>query len=987
MSYPSVDDLALDAVPPSAHATVRHRAQDFLNACEQAGLAFARWPEALGTLWYYSDFLARSAIQRPALLLELLEQEALSQQQTPMQQRQRIEAALAGVGDEARLMQQLRRVRTQEMLRIAWRDLSQQAALEETLQDLSTLAEALLDAALCWIHAEAVKRHGQPRDHQGQPQQLLVIGMGKLGGQELNFSSDIDLIFTYPENGCTDGDKSIENQLFFTRVGQRLIKVIHDTTEDGFVYRVDMRLRPFGDAGPLVMSFEALEAYYQTHGREWERYALIKARVVAGDTAQAERLSALLRPFIYRRYLDYGAFAALREMKAMINREASRRGRVGDIKLGEGGIREIEFIGQAFQLIRGGRVPALQARSIITVIEQLGRLGQLPAYAVEQLLAAYRFLRRAENHLQMVADQQTHSLPTEPYAQEQLARSMGFADWPAFSLQLKQHQQRVQEHFAQVFAAPQSESEGESTQLTPPAHKDMHSIWEGSCSPQRAQAMLEERGFSEAKQTLEQLHAFRESATVRALSSTGRTRLDRLMPLLLGAVAEQGGAPDQVLHRLLRLLQGIARRSVYLALLMENPLALSQLVRLCAASSWIADHLARHPLLLDELLDPRSLYAPPDREGLKQAVTEELLQVPADDMEQLMDRLRLFRQVQVLKVAAADIMGVLPLMKVSDHLSWIAEVVLEQVLQLVNKQLLERHGAPRCQHDAGIQQPGFAIIGYGKLGGLEFGYGSDLDIVFLHNIEGESLMTEGVRPMNSSEFFGRVGQRLLHVLGAFTPAGRLYEVDTRLRPSGESGLLVSSLTAFADYQHHSAWTWEHQALVRARPVAGDAQVARQFLEIRAEILAKARDRQALATEVRTMREKMWAEHSRTAPGYFDLKRDPGGITDIEFIAQYYVLAYANEYPELLTWPDTIRILETLASTALITPDQAQFLIESYRRFRDRIHRQTLQEQPAIVAEHEPCLSLDQSDMPKDGAQATSFAHRRAEIQSLWQRIF
>jgi [glutamine synthetase] adenylyltransferase / [glutamine synthetase]-adenylyl-L-tyrosine phosphorylase len=955
---------SLDAIPEHARAEVSRLLDDFEAACRDLETVPDRWPDSLPRIWVASDFAARVCIRRPQLLAELVSGRVLDRPLQPGEMAGRVRAAMERATDEATLMAGLRLLRQREMLRIAWRDLAGAASLDETLGDLTDLAEHCIDQAADWIHRRLAGRHGEPRDGDGRPQRLVVLGMGKLGGRELNFSSDVDLIFAYPAAGSTDGESPLDNQQFFTRLGQRLIRALDENTADGFVFRVDMRLRPFGDPGPLVMDFDTLEDYYERHGREWERYALIKCRVVAGDREAGRRLMGTLRPFVFRRYLDYGAFAALRDMKAMINREAARRSRGDDIKLGEGGIREVEFIGQAFQMIRAGREPTLQLRGIRPVLRRLAEQGLMPAFATEQLIAAYEFLRRTENRLQMAQDQQTHRLPETDPGRARLAFAMGYGEWTEFLRDLSRHRRRVHEHFNQVFAAPQGADRGDGRPDDDQAL--LASIWAGDRGAEKAEAVLADRGFKDPAKALEWIEDLRGSPACRALTATGRERLDRLMPLLLGAAAGTDN-PDVVLTRLVTLVRAIARRSVYLSLLMESPMALSQLVKLCAASPWIADLLTRHPLLLDELLDPRSLYAPPDRAGLVRELDEELAQVPGEDMEQIMDRLRQFRQVQVLKVAAADIMGVLPIMKVSDHLTWIAEVVLEHVLSMVLEQLHARHGRPRCLLNGEPYEPGFAIIGYGKLAGLEMGYGSDLDIVFIHDSAGERQMTDGDRALDNSEFFARVGQRVVHVLGVYTGAGRLYEVDTRLRPSGTSGLLVSSLRAFEQYQETRAWTWEHQALVRARPVAGDARIAEAFLELRRRILGICRDRKRLRREVREMREKMWSEHASRAADRFDLKRDPGGIADIEFMVQYWVLAHACDHPPLLDYPDNIRILERLVATGVLADPDARFLTDTYRAFRDRIHRLTLQESPAVV-------------------DAAEFAEEREGVRAMWRRV-
>ncbi|MGD8497836.1 MAG: bifunctional [glutamate--ammonia ligase]-adenylyl-L-tyrosine phosphorylase/[glutamate--ammonia-ligase] adenylyltransferase, partial [Chromatiales bacterium] len=585
-------------------------------------------------VWSWSPFVAKACARYPGQLVELLRDGDLSRAYGDGELRGRVERALADVQDEDGLLRHLRLLRNREMLRIAWRDLAGMAELSETLGDITDLAEHCVDVALSWLSRHLIARYGTPRSRDGAEQGLLVLGMGKLGGRELNFSSDIDLVFAYPDDGVTDGERALDNQQFFTKLGQRLIKALGQITSDGFVFRVDMRLRPFGDSGPLVMSFDALEHYYETHGREWERYALIKARVIAGDREAGDALCERLRPFVYRRYLDYGVFASLRDMKALINRESERKGLVDNIKLGPGGIREVEFIGQVFQLIRGGRDPALQVRGIRLVLARLAERDLLPDYAEQQLQQAYVFLRRVENRLQMADDQQTHALPGNELGRLRLADAMGYSDWAAFRDDLDGHMRHVHEQFGQVFGAPQVD-EGHAE----PRRQDLVNLWYGTLSRETAQALLQEAGYAEPGPALEALDAFREGRVVEALSHSGRERLDHLMPLLIGAV---GGCerPHVTLARVLDLLSMIARRTVYLSLLTESPMALSQLVRLCAASPWIASHLAKHPLLLDGLLDPRTLYTPLDRAALREALAAELEQVDPDDLEQVMDRLR-----------------------------------------------------------------------------------------------------------------------------------------------------------------------------------------------------------------------------------------------------------------------------------------------------------------------------------------------------------
>jgi glutamate-ammonia-ligase adenylyltransferase len=913
-------------------------------------------------VWAASRFVAFAARHDPGQFRALLASGDLDRVYGPGEMAARVGGAVQGCDSEPGLMRALRRLRGREMLRIAWRDLSGSAGLDETLRDLTELAEHCVDRALDWAYDQACRRHGVPRNAAGEAQRMVVLGMGKLGGGELNFSSDIDLMFAYPDKGATDGRRGLENSQFFIRLGQRLIRLLNEPTQDGIVFRVDMRLRPFGEAGPLVASFDAMEDYYQEHGRDWERYALIKARAIAGDLPAGESLIQRLRPFIYRRYLDFGAIEALRKMKTMINDEIRRRALGDNIKLGAGGIREVEFIGQAFQLIRGGRDTDLQQRSIQRVLRVLGGKGLLPQHAVEKLLAAYRFLRRSENRLQMRDDRQTHVLPTEVAERERLAFAMGYPDWAGYLRQLEVHRLDVRSEFDRVFASPQLETPGAEGEEGPSGV--LNTLWRGGLDPAQARGALEQAGFREPGEAHAALERFRAGRAYRLNTPLGRARLDRLMPLLISA-AGQSTDPDAVLPRLLALLEAIAQRSVYMALLVENPLALSQLVRLTAASAWIAEYLTHHPILLDELLDPRALYAPLDKAGLARELKEQLGHVPEHDLEGQMERLREFKQANVLRMAAADVTGVLPLMQVSDQLTWIAEVVLAQVSELCETQLARRYGRPRCSVDGQAYPPGFAIIGYGKLGGIELGYGSDLDIVFLHDSMGEAQHTDGARAVDNGVFFARLGQRIIHMLTAYTPAGILYEVDARLRPSGKSGLLVSPLQAFESYQRTEAWTWEHQALVRARMVVGGPRMGEAFARIRREILTQARDLGALRKAVREMRARMWEELGSASESRFDIKHDPGGITDIEFMVQYSVLAHAHAHPALCEYTDNIRILDGLAQCALIPAHDAQALKDIYRLYRDRVHALSLQGAPSMVS-------------------AAEFREQRDRVRRLWR---
>ncbi|MDQ3774213.1 MAG: bifunctional [glutamate--ammonia ligase]-adenylyl-L-tyrosine phosphorylase/[glutamate--ammonia-ligase] adenylyltransferase [Pseudomonadota bacterium] len=890
--------------------------------------------QALRQVCACSPFVACHFARDPSRLAELLASGELGRRLTAAEYRARAEAASAGAEDEAALMSRLRRLRHRELVRIAWRDIRGDAGLADTMAELSDFADAVLAATLGWLHRAQVAALGSPCDGTGALQTLIVLAMGKLGAQELNFSSDIDLILCYPAEGETRGGPgTLSNQAFFERQGQRLIRALSEVTADGFVFRVDMRLRPFGDAGPLVMSFDALERYYEAHGRDWERYALIKARPAAGDAAAGQRLVARLLPFVYRRYLDFGAIGALREMKRLIDEEVKRKGLASNIKQGPGGIREIEFIGQTFQLIHGGRRPILRARPILEVLEHLARLGHLPAAAVADLSGAYAFLRTTEHRLQEIDDRQTQALPERDVPRARIAYGMGYPDWAAFLAALDAHRERVQHHFNRLVLRPEAPD---------------GAPWQPRQGTAERVSRLAALGFTDPDPALRALDTLYASAAVRRLTPVERERLDRVLPALLAATARLR-EPATTLGRVLAIVEAIAKRSVYLILLEEHPAALRQLVELCAASPWIASYLARQPVLLDELIDPRTLYAPPTARELTAALAAQLSHVSPGDLEQEMDALRHFKHAQFLRVAAADVAGILPVPAVSDHLSAIAETVLKSALALAQRDLELRHGPETA---AGA----FAVVAYGKLGGIELGYGSDLDLVFLY---------EG--PAALQERYTRLAQRIIHLLATVTPAGKVFDVDTRLRPSGASGLLVSSLSAYREYQTHDAWTWEHQALVRARVVGGDSHAVQRFSSIRTETLARVRDGAELRREVREMRAHMRAELENRTPGGFDLKQGEGGLTDIEFLVQYAVLRWAASRPVLATHTENCRLLAILGDTGVLTRDDAAALTEANFAYRKRLHALALAERPALVGERE-------------------LEPERARVGALWRRL-
>jgi len=932
--------------------------QQWQTVCERLpeSLPASSLSEQAKCVLTFSDFVQESVTANPGWLTEL--ESAPPQADEWRHYDSWLQAALADVSDEAALMRALRQFRRRIMVRIAWAQSLALVSEESTLQQLSALAQTLIIAARDWLYAACCREWGTPCSEDGVPQPLLILGMGKLGGCELNFSSDIDLIFAWPEKGSTRGGRrELDNAQFFTRLGQRLIKALDQPTQDGFVYRVDMRLRPFGDSGPLVLSFAALEDYYQEQGRDWERYAMVKARIMGdSEDAYANELRAMLRPFVFRRYIDFSVIQSLRNMKGMIAREVRRRGLKDNIKLGAGGIREIEFIVQVFQLIRGGREPSLQSRSLLPTLAAIEQLHLLPEGDAATLRDAYLFLRRLENLLQSINDEQTQTLPGDDLNRARLAWGMRVDDWAALTDRLDAHMAGVRRIFNDLIGDDESETQDDALS------EHWRELWQDALQEDDTTPVLAHLSDDDRHRVVALIADFRLELNKRAIGPRGRQVLDYLMPHLLSDVCSREDAPIP-LSRMMPLLSGIITRTTYLELLSEFPGALKHLITLCAASPMVANKLARYPLLLDELLDPNTLYQPTATDAYRDELRQYLLRVPEEDEEQQLEALRQFKQAQMLRVAAADIAGTLPVMKVSDHLTWLAEAMIDAVVHQAWIQMVARYGQPK--HLAEREGRGFAVVGYGKLGGWELGYSSDLDLIFLHDCPVD-VMTDGEREIDGRQFYLRLAQRIMHLFSTRTSSGILYEVDARLRPSGAAGMLVTSTESFADYQKNEAWTWEHQALVRARVVYGDPQLKNQFDAIRKDVMMTPRDGSTLQTDVREMREKMRAHLGNKHRDRFDIKADEGGITDIEFITQYLVLRHAHDRPKLTRWSDNVRILELLAQNDIMDEQEAQALTRAYTTLRDALHRLALQEQPGHVA-------LD------------GFADERAQVTASWQK--
>ncbi len=879
--------------------------------------------------------------------------------------RERMRAALqsdAGAHDRAAtqppLAVRLRILRRDCLLALAGRDLAGRADLSEVTTTMTALAEETICAACIEATRELQPVYGDPvGEESGRLQPLLVIGMGKLGGAELNVSSDIDLVFVYPEEGETRGARVISNHEYFVRCGRRIIALLNDSTGDGFVFRVDMRLRPYGDSGPLACSLAMLEEYFIAQGREWERYAWIKGRIVArtpvpgpvgGAPGYEAALTGTVQPFVFRRHLDFSAIASMRELSDQIRREVRRRDMLGNIKLGAGGIRQIEFVAQVFQLIRGGRDLALRARPTLAVLDALRARSILEPAVVEQLARSYDVLRRLEHRLQYLDDAQTHALPEQEEDRRRIAVSMGFDDWTAFTASLDALREAVAVVFEQVCAiSPGTESE-----------HPLSSLWQDEVDPAEAAATLAALGYRDPGQLAERLRELRGSARVKRMASSGQSRLAQLMPRAL-EVAAALPDPDAAIARLLDIVVSIGRRESYLALLIEYPPVLQRLGELAAASPWASGYLAQHPILLDELIDARTLHSPPAWPRLIEDLRTHL-DSTTGNVERQLDILRHFKHAQVFRIVAQDLAGDLVLEVVSDRLSELADVVLAEALDRCWRHLndgLETVPASR-----------FGIIGYGKLGGKEMGYGSDLDIAFVYDESPPSDAAPGVEAV-PPERQARLALRLNSWLTSMTSAGVLYPTDLRLRPDGDAGLLAPSMAAFEQYQREKAWVWEHQALTRARFIAGDPALGARFERLRIEILRQPRDIERLRVEIRDMRRRMRdAKRVARDAATFDIKQGPGGLVDLEFIVQFLVLAHAAQVPELTGNIGNIALLQVAARSQLIDAGLATSAQGAYRTLRRTQHAMQL-------AGHDPAKA------PVDGLAAQA-----ASIDALWQAV-
>jgi glutamate-ammonia-ligase adenylyltransferase len=870
-----------------------------------------------------SNFAARIAQAHPELVDELHQRAA-----RPFG-RPEMEAALQGAPEETGV--RLRRLRTRVMLTLLHRDLNGLAPLDEVFATMTALAETCVRSAAAQAHRESAAQFGEPGEFEGREQRLVVAALGKLGGGELNVSSDIDLVFLYGADGDTGGPRPTTHHEFFAHVGRRLIALLSDITDEGYAFRVDMRLRPFG-SGALATSLAALEDYFIVHARPWERYAWLKARVIAGP---GDGIVERVEPFVYRRYLDYGLLGSLRELHARIFETAIRRHKADDIKVGAGGIRAIEFAVQLFQLVRGGRDRGLRLTSTRQALTALSERHLIDAPRAAALADAYAFLRRLEHRLQYYDDQQTQALPRTPEHQAKIAEAMDFLDWGALESELDRHRALVQEAFDDLFEGTEKQQHASASSIAawlndPQASPDVEGLAED----------LAEEGIDVPRAAAEALLEYTRSHRYRAMSASTRAKVEKLLPAMVGAAVAEGGRVE-TLKRLLHIIESIDRRDAYFSLLVEFPEVLARAARLVSRSKWASRLIARHPMLLDELTRAAADFAATDWRAERDQLVADC-EAHGADIERALEDLRHFKQRHMLRLTIADLEGELPVMALSDELTALADTLLDVTLTLaprdVTLTLAQRDvipDAPTGRNDPGSTQ-GFIIVGYGKLGGKELGYASDLDIVFLY--DGERLAAEPAM---------RIAQRVITWLTSYTPAGVLYETDLRLRPDGAKGVMVSSMAGFMDYQRSRAWTWEHQALTRARFCAGDLSLGERFERLRDEILATPRDRAKLLEDIGAMRRKMRTEQRRDKS---EIKHIEGGVIDLEFCVQALVLAHGPEHPQLRENKGNHTLLKRMGELGLIPQDVAVAAADAYLAFRRRLHDAALNDEERVLIE-------------------------------------
>jgi len=927
--------------PPPETALVKYQ-QDFDAILAELGndSIVLEHKDEMFAVWYASPFIKRVCVSQPGWVKKLFSDGRLQVDYDLENYHRPLRAIILDAESVELLQQQLRQQRAAAFARIAWRDLQQYASVQQTLRELSFFAEVCVQETLQWCFEWQQSRPHVNHFVKGLQQKIVIFALGKLGGEELNFSSDIDIVFAYSDDNEFTQEQAGKATEFYLKVVQLFIKVLSEQTQDGFVFRVDTRLRPFGNSGSLIPSFMSIDLYFQTHGRDWERYAWMKARVIAGDHQIGEQFLQEIAPFIYRRYLDYGAMQSLRDMKILIDAKAHQNAAKENLKIGFGGIREIEFIVQMFQLIYGGKDSSLRIRSTLQTLKQLGVKDLLEANWIADLDTAYLFLRRAENGLQLREDQQIHVLPTQNQQQMHYAYLLGMNNWQDFYAEYRKHTNTVNTLYQSLLKNDDEIKEYEHEEI------ELKGMWLQIDDKEYCLNILTKSFSVDAKQIYEQLNTFSQSSLVQKLVPVARVRLDSFMPIFLQQLL-QFEEPLPVFNRFLNVLKKIAQRSTYISLLIENKNKLSKIFKLIAASPWVSQYLATHPLLLDEILRMNDEYEPPSKIEMQHQLLASLGKYDVG-LEKYMEGLREFKHSQAIQIAAADIVENYPIMKVSDHLSWLAEVCINSAVQYAYKELAEKYGEPQCVLDGQSYMSEVLIVEYGKLGGLELGYGSDLDIVFLHNSIGEICETVGNKKIHNDIFFIRLVQKTIHILSTVTVGGKVFDLDLRLRPHGESGPIISSMHSYENYLVNDAWLWEHQALVRARAVTSSQKLNNEFARIRQNVLCKARKIEDVRSSINEMRNKMLDAGQANSAAGFNVKKDRGGVIDIEFLVQFLVLSNSDKYHQVCEHTDNVRILDACAEVGLLTKNNVEELKEIYLKYRKYLHQLSLKLLPETV---------------------------------------
>ena len=929
-------ELALASADPDHALNILERLFDVVEVEQlQAILTHPDRQQQLLTVLGGSPFLATILYRNKNYFQQLFVDGDIDHPRSEKEMLADLVEAVPDSADFDSLQAGLRSYKAAQILRIGSRDLCGLNTLIDVMAELSGLAAACLQRAYDVCQIQLQHEYGQPlqgEEGEQSPATMTILGMGKFGGHELNFSSDIDLIYCYSSTaGETTGGGSRNEKIslhrYFVKLAELITKALHQATHDGFVFRVDTGLRPDGNNGDLAISINGAEAYYESWGQSWERAALIKARPVAGDIELGEELLQRLKPFIYRRYLDFGMIEDIKLMKQKINSSLTRK-QEGErnLKLGRGGIREVEFFIQTQQLINAGTRPQLQQRNSLLMLQLLREEELITAEDQRALSQAYQFLRMVEHRIQVVQEQQTHSLPQNQRDLEVLARRSGFSNYEDFSAELECHRQAVSQIFNDLFHS----ADEDDAEVRP----EVTFIFDPESDPDLVKDLLEEKGFSNPNAAYDSLLMLRGGDPHKRLTRRGRRCLEKLAPLLMGELLDSPN-PDQALNNLEAFIRSIRARNSFFSLLVENPAIVKLLVKLFGSSQLLSRIFIQRPELLDTMVSRSYAVSHKDRQQLQTDLSEQM--ALADDYELQLDSLRRFRNEEFLRIALNDLHGQMKQGEGAKQLSWLAEVCLERAYLIATSELVSRFGTPFSESAEGQRETAFAIVGMGKLGGLELNYHSDLDIIFVYEQEGKTQPGEGTDPdrfrqISNHEYFAKLAQRIITVLTLVTREGVVYKIDTRLRPSGNQGPLVTSLAAFERYHHESAQPWERQAMTKARVVCSPVDFADRLQQVINQLTFERPLPENLQAEIYRLRQRMEQENAREDDDHFNIKTGRGGMVDVEFITQYLQLLHAGRFQSLRI-QNTVDLLKSMAENHIMVQNDADLLIKGYKFLR------------------------------------------------------